>query len=371
MIKLLVSQSDLLKGLNIVATALPPRTSLPSLTNILLRAEKNELHLAATDLDTTITTTVSTTITTPGTIALPGKKFHEIIRELPHEDVHIGGTGNRINIKCCSSSFSLGGSSSDSFPTLPMLEDTNAAIIPTERLTSAIRRTSFAVATDDYRPALNGALWKLDPNGFEMVATDGHRLAKIHLSDVKSENELEAIVAPKALNLIAKLASEGQIHIRFQGTQISFQFDKTIIFTRIIDGPYPPYEKVIPVDNDKILKMNREDLISAIRRMIIIADPSTHQVKFSLETDNISIQTENTDTGEAKEILEASYEGSPMIIGFNGSFFLEILKNLSTEEITVSMKTNTAAVIVESPEAEAFTKYVALLMPVKLPGVEV
>ncbi|MBN1433792.1 DNA polymerase III subunit beta [Candidatus Fermentibacterales bacterium] len=371
MIKLLVSQSDFLRGLNSVATALPPRTSLPSLTNILLEAEKDSLHLAATDLDTTVTTSIPATVTTAGAIALPGKKLHDIVKELPDEDVHLSGTGNRITISCASSSFVLSGTSKDSFPTLPGTGDTSVVSLPRERLAEAIRRTSYAVAMDDYRPALNGALWKLGPGGLEVVATDGHRLARIHAKDAKSDTEFEAIVAPKALNLLARLAGGDDVGIRFQGTQISFEYDHSVIYSRTIEGPYPPYEKVIPRDNDKILKLDRETLIAALRRMMIIANPATHQVRLSLEPGNVVIYAQNTDAGEAKEELAAEYSSEPLHIGFNGSFFLETLRNMATDDVIIRLKSGTTAAVLENAEPDASTDYLALLMPVKLPGTEV
>jgi len=368
MIKLLVSHSDFLKGLNTVATALPPRTSLPSLTNILLESNGDHLDLAATDLDTTVTTSIPATITTPGAIALPGKKLHDIVREFPTEDIHLSGTGNRITLECGKSSFTLSGNSRDSFPSLPTNTETDSSTLTMKVLGDAIRKTSYAVARDDYRPALNGALWKLDSGGLEIVATDGHRLARIHLAEITSGTSLEAIVAPKALNLLAKLAGSDDVQIRSRGTQISFEFDKTTIYSRTIEGPYPPYEKVIPVENDKPLTIVREDLIAALRRMRIIANPATHQVRFSLEKENILIQAENTDAGEARETLEGEYESDPLTVGFNGDFLFEILKNMTSEKVVLKMKDSSTAVVIEDEEPEEGVTYLALLMPVKLPS---
>ena len=368
MIKLLVSHSDLLDGLNTVATALPPRTSLPSLTNVLLEAQDDLLRLSATDLDTTVITSVPATITNPGSLALPGKRLHEIARELPGGDVHMSGTGNRVTISCDRSEFTLSGSSTDSFPALPRLEEGNPLTLPVAVLSEAITKTSYAVARDDYRPALNGALWKLGAEGFEMVATDGHRLARIRMPQITSPEPLEAIVAPKALNLLAKLAGEDSVSIRFGGNQISFELDSTVIFSRTIEGPYPPYEKVIPSGNDMELLIHREDLVAALRRMRIIANPATHQVKFSLEPDNVLVEAEYSDAGEAHEKLDGEYQGDPMRIGFNGDFLRDILRNMECSRVRVLLKNGTTAVIIRQEEAPEDVDYLALLMPVKLPG---
>jgi DNA polymerase III subunit beta len=367
MIKLLVSQSDLLKGLNSVATALPARSSLPYLTNILLETEGDRLRLAATDLDTTVITAIPASITTPGSITLPGKKFHEIIRELPEEEVRLTGTGNRITISCGHGSFTLSGSSSEQFPAMPGKGIGEPARVPMTILSEAIRKTAYAVARDDYRATLNGALLDIGDTGFEMVATDGHRLSCISLKGIRSSTPIHALVAPKALNLFVRLAEEGEVEIRFQGSQISFEFGKTTIFSRTIDGEYPPYRKVIPVDNDCIMSIDREDLIGVLRRVKTMANPSTHQVKFSLEPGSVVVQAESTDAGEARETLNAEYSAEPFQIGFNGNFLMEILRNMSCERISLKMKNSgTAVVIQDEAETGDGDTYLALLMPVKL-----
>lgn len=367
MIKLLVNHSDLLKGLNCVATALPARSSLPYLTNVLLETEGDRLKLSATDLDTTVITTIPASITTAGSITLPGKKLHEIVRELPEEEVRMSATGNRITINCGQGLFALSGSSSEQFPSLPSKSSVDPCVVPVSVFSDAIRKTSYAVARDDYRATLNGALLDINENGFEMVATDGHRLSCISLGSITSDNSIKALITQKALNLFAKLSSGGDVRIRYKGSQISFEFDNTLIFSRTIDGEYPPYKKVIPKDNDCILHTERENLISVLRRVKTMANPSTHQVKFSLEKDSIVVQAESADAGEAKETLISEYEGNPFQIGFNGNFLMEILRNMQCERIILRMKdSNTAVLINDEEESEGNDSYLALIMPVKL-----
>lgn len=367
MIKFLVNHSDLLKGLNSVATALPARSSLPYLTNVLLETEGDKLKLSATDLDTTVITTIPASITTAGSITLPGKKLHEIVRELPEEEVRMSATGNRITINCGQGLFSLSGSSSDQFPTLPSKSNMEPCIVPVNIFSDAIGKTSYAVAKDDYRATLNGALLDIGKDGFEMVATDGHRLSCISLSSIRSDNSIKALITQKALNLFAKLSSDGDVKIRFKGSQISFEFDNTMIFSRTIDGEYPPYKKVIPKDNDCILHTDRESLIAVLRRVKTMANPSTHQVKFSLEKEKTVVHAESTDAGEAKETLLSEYDGNPFQVGFNGNFLMEILRNMSCERIVMRMKnSNTAVLINDEEESEGDDSYLALIMPVKL-----
>ncbi len=370
MIKLLVSQSDLLKGLNSVATALPARSSLPYLTNVLLETKGDRLMLAATDLDTTVITTIPASITTTGTVTLPGKKLHEIARELPEGEVRMDGTGNRITISCGRGNFTLGGSSSEQFPTLPEKGSGEASVMGSEVLSDAIRKTTYAVAKDDYRATLNGALLSFGEEGFEMVATDGHRMSCVRLPGVSTDDSIKALVAPKALNLFARLsAGEGDVGLRFQGSQISFEFGDTTIFSRTIDGEYPPYRKVIPQDNDCILKTEREGLLAVLRRVSTMANPSTQQVRFSLEPGNTVIHAESSDAGEAREVLDGEYDGDSFQIGFNGRFLMEIVRNMSCDRVRMAMKNpGTAVVITDEEQQEGQDSHLALLMPVKLAG---
>ena len=367
MIKLLVNHSDFLKGLNCVATALPSRSSLPYLTNVLLETEGDTLRLSATDLDTTVITILPASVTTSGSITLPGKKLHEIIRELPEDEVRLSGTGNRITISCGNGSFSLTGNSSEQFPSLPSKSGVEPASIPVDIFSDAIRKTSYAVARDDYRATLNGALLTINKSGFEMVATDGHRLSCISIGSLSSDVDIQALITQKALNLFAKLSSEGDVQIRFKGSQISFEFGDTVIFSRTIDGEYPPYRKVIPENNNNILKADRNELLSVLRRVKTMSNPSTHQIKFTLEKNKVIIHAESADAGEAHEELVSEYNGTPFQIGFNGLFLMEILRNMNCDRIVMKMKdSGTAVLISDESETEGSDTYLALIMPVKL-----
>ncbi len=367
MIKFLVDHSDLLKGLNRVASALPTRSSLPYLTNVLLETDGDSLELAATDLDTTVVTRLPASVSTPGAVLLPGKKLHEIVRELPESEVRFSGTGNRITISCGKGSFTLSGSSKEQFPTLPTEGGTEPVVIPVDVLVRAIKVTSYAVAKDDYRATLNGALMKTGAEGFEMVATDGHRLSRVLVPDLVSPVELKALVTQKALNLFARFSGEGDVLIRHEGSQISFQFDGTKIYSRTIDGEYPPYKKVIPKDNDCDLELDREELILVLRRVNTMANPSTHQVMFSLESGKVMVHAESSDAGEAREELQAEYHGRPFQIGFNCSFLMEILRNMDCERVKLQMKdSGTAVLIRDAKDPGDGWRHLALIMPVKL-----
>lgn len=367
MIQFLVSKTALLEGLNCVASALPVRSSLPYLTNVLLETQKDKLLLVATDLDTTITTTIPVSVSTAGSITLPGKKFLEIVRELPSGDIRMNGTGNRMVITCGKASFNLSGSSSDQFPAVPKRGEGKSITISIEQISAAINKTSYAVAKNHYKAMLNGVLMNINSGGFDMVATDAHRLSHIHLPSITSSEETSALIDPKALNLFVKLSGENEVTIYLKGTQISFEFGDTAIFSRIIDGEYPDYQKIIPRNNEHSLEIERDEIISVLRRVRTMANPSTHQVKFLLEPGNITLHTESSDAGEATEALEAEYNGDSFQIGFNGEFLMELFRKMSCEKIVMKMKDSGTAVVIQDLEMdETIETYLALIMPVKL-----
>ncbi|PIE51762.1 DNA polymerase III subunit beta [Candidatus Fermentibacteria bacterium] len=370
MVNLLVDHKTLLQGLNTVSSALPPKTSLPSLSNILLETDSEKLKLAATDLDTTVITWIPATISSQGAVALPGKKLLEIVRELQGKDVSISTSGSRTAISCEKSSFTLPGSSRDSYPSLPSPGSAEDRItLPFESLKEGISRTSYAVAgASEIRTSLTGSLWKFTSENLEMVATDGHRLARIRFEQLKSDSEREAIIAPKALSLLQKLSNTDEVSMSFQGSQVSFHVDETSIYSRVIDGPYPPYDKVIPSGNNRDLTVNREDLLSALKRMGIIANPATHQILFTIERNKVILHAENTDAGEAREDIEAVYSSDPLQIAFNGSLVVDILRNMKSEDVRLSMLDgSTAVIITEDSQNDEIVDYLTLVMPVRLP----
>jgi len=270
-------------------------------------------------------------------------------------------------ITCGRASFNLSGSSSDQFPVVPGKGEGKSITIPIEKLSNAINKTSYAVAKNHYKAMLNGVMMKINPGGFDMVATDAHRLSRIHIPDITSKEEMNALVDPKALNLFAKLSGEGDVTIYIKGTQISFEFAETAIFSRIMDGDYPDYQAIIPKNKECRLEADREEIISVLRRVRTMANPSTHQIKFMVEKGNITLHTESSDAGEATEVLEAEYTGDSFHIGFNGEFLMELLRKMDCEKIVMKMKDSGTAVVIEDTEMdETIQTHLALIMPVKL-----
>lgn len=373
--KISVPRGELLEYVQDLLSVVPTRTTLPILSNILLEANSNKLKIAATDLDVSMITTVPVKVIEKGTITVPAKTFVEIIRESPETEIEISSTDTRVEIKIEKGIYKLSGMPKDEFPKLPEVKKALQIKIPGNELTKMIRKTIFAVSTDETRPALNGVLWQTKGEWMQMVATDGHRLAKISIKNKKLKGLNEDVIIPaKALNLLMKLVGDKEVEVGviFSENNIIFCLDDVILSSRLIEGPYPNFDQVIPKDNDKKLIANKDLLMGTVRRVAILANTLTHQVKFSVKKGSLDLSAVNFDMGgEAKETIKCDYKADHMDIGYNAHYILDILKQMEGEEITFDLATPVAAGVIhsayKSKEMEkANEEYLCLLMPLRL-----
>jgi len=368
--KFSIPKSKIFSCVQTVMNAVPTRTTLPILSNLLLEVIDSKLKIAATDLDTSVITTIPITATKKDAITIPARTFYDILRELPESDVDIQVTENRMELKADRGVYKLSGIPAEEYPKLPVVNLAKEIKMSGSELVGMIKKTIFSVSTDETRPALNGVLWQTSTNNMRMVATDGHRLAKISYKNTKLKGLHEdIIIPPKVLNLLTKL-SEGedkQIGVIFGENSIIFNLEDTILASRLIEGPYPNFEQVIPKDSDKKLVINKELLNGAVRRMSILANTLTHQVKFSLKKDNLELSSANFDLGgEAKESVPCSYAGEPMVIGYNASYVLDVLKQMDGDDVVFELSTEVSAGKIYSTEKKEGEDYLCLLMPLRL-----
>jgi DNA polymerase-3 subunit beta len=358
-----------------VLNVVPTRTTLPILSNMLVEVTDSKLKLAATDLDISMITTIPISATKKGSITIPARTFAEILRELPESEIEIDVTENRMELKVENGNYRLSGIPSDEFPKLPTANLAKQIKIPGGELVKMIQKTTFAVSTDETRPALNGVLWQTSGKSMQMVATDGHRLAKISQKNNKLKGlHDDIIIPPKVLNLLVKLLAdsakgegEKEIGVIFGENNIIFNLDDSIIASRLIEGPYPNFEQVIPKDNDKKLIVNKDLLASTIRRVSILANTLTHQIKFSFKKDTIELSSANFDLGgEAKESLVCDYTAEPMDIGYNATYVLDILKQIDGDEVIFDLGTPVSAAMIYSSEKKEGEECLYLVMPLRL-----
>lgn len=367
--KITIDQKDLLKGLQGIAAVVPSKTSLPILSTFLLETRGDgKITLTANDLDVSLTQTLACETSGPGSVAVPGKKFFEIARSLPDDKVTIEVESDRISIKCRRSRFKMTGKSADEFPKLPSQKAAVTFPISASLLDKMITKTSYAVSTDLTRPSLCGVLWEIKKGTLGMIATDGHRLAKVELPGAASNGEeKDVIVSPKALNIFRSLIADmDSVHISLAENHITFDLGDSVIYSRLLEGPFPDYNQVIPKKNTRKLTVSREELTDACRRVSILSSAITHQVKLVVEDDRLTLSVKTPDVGEAVEEVTCAYNSPKMEIGYNARYLLDILRTIESPDVAFLLDRNdNAGVLTPEQDGEEF-KHQCLLMPLRL-----
>jgi DNA polymerase-3 subunit beta len=365
--KFTITRDNLQQGLAAVGASIPTRTTLPVLSNILIEAGDEGVQMSGTDLDIAVTLRVPAEVEEPGAITVPAKKLQELARELPEAPARITTTGERLELVCGKATFRLNGMPRDEFPTFPQVDFESSWTIGGERISEMIERTSFAVSTEESRPILNGVLWQLAEGEMRMVATNGHRLAKLTVPAASgSAPHADLIVPPKALAQVQRLFDEAdEIQVARSENHLGFRKNGTRVYTRLIEGPYPNYEQVIPKDNDRIALADKETLTRSLRRMAVVASDQTHRVRLAFAGAVLRLSVETPDLGDAHEEMEVSYDGEALDIGFNANYLLEVLRYMPSDEVKLSFKAPERAATVEPTEQED-GDYLCLIMPLRL-----
>ncbi len=366
-----ILQNKLMKALQIVSSVVPTRSTTPILENILFDVENNNLRITGTDLEVSITTEVSTEETNkPGAISLPSKVITETIRSLPDIPVHFAlDENNKVKITTNQGFYQVTGISKENFPEMPAPSNEHSIEVENNILSKMFDKTIFAVSSEELRPALMGVFIQIMTNEFRMVATDGHRLSKIINKNFHYSNTpIQMIVPPKAVQIALKnLEEDGSTKLNISETGLYFNFDKTILYTRLVEGDYPDYERVIPKDNDKKMVVDKNLLSASVKRVSLFSSALTHQIKFSLSPGKLIVCSEDIDIGgEAREELKVEYVDEPTEIGYNSQYILDILRHIDTDEVSFYLKDPVSAAIV-TPDTQAENEdFIMLIMPIKL-----
>ena len=368
--KFTVSRDELADKLQTVLSVVSTRTTLPILGNILIKAEGEKLEIAATDLDLSVTCSVAAKVSKGGVTTVPGRTFSDMVRELPEEDVVVSVSNNRMEIKTGRGTYKISGMPAEEFPKLPTISPAGEIQIPGDQLKSMVRRTAYAVSVDPTRPALNGILWQENGKQMHMVATDGHRLARVTVPENRlAGHKGDLIIPPKALALVIKILGDltDGVGIALGEKNILFRVGDTVVTTRLIEGPYPNYEQVIPTSNDKRMIVDAATLMAGVRRVAVLSNSLTHQVKFSLSNDKLELSAANQDIGgEAKESLPCQYQGEDLEIGYNANYVLDMLKNYEEGDVVFELATSVSAGIVRAAKETKDDDYLCLIMPLRL-----
>jgi DNA polymerase-3 subunit beta len=300
---------------------------------------------------------------------VPAKRFLQVVAELPDGEVAVSATDDKAVVSAGAYKSEFPGIDREDFPQLPDADSKDSFSIPATVLQRLFSKTEFAASRDETRPSLNGVYWQVSQREMRMVATDGHRLAKIELTGDTPKAKIEgAIVPPKALAQVVKLSNEDdEIEISVTDSFAVFRAGDNRVTARLIEGPYPNYEQVIPKDNDKTLRVGRDALTAAVRRALVLANQMTYQIKFSIREGKVEVSTTNPDTGsKSAETLNVEYDGERLDVGFNASYILDVLKHVDGDTVEFLLSTPISASLVKSSESVENESYLCLVMPLRL-----
>lgn len=331
-------RKDILKGMQCVQYIIENKNTLPILSNILLETQENKILLTSTDLEIGIKTFFTAKIEKKGITAIPAKKFSEIVNELPEGEIEIELIGeNLINIKSGSIFFNINTIPADDFPKFPSYKDSeNYFLIQAQVFKSMITGTIFSISHDETRYVLNGMLMEKEKNDINLITTDSHRLAFIKEKILNQKIEDFKIIIPyKSIKEVSRLLVDvdKDIKIIIEEKQIVFLINDIILISRLIDGQFPNYKKVIPVKTEHTLLIEREKILQATKRISILASLKTMAIVYKLTHGTLNINIKNPEEGEAQEILKIDYDGSDIEFGYNYRYLLDIYKNLDDKEI--------------------------------------
>ncbi len=368
--KFSVSSSELLKHLQLAGGSIGSNPVLPILEDFLFTIENNKLTIAASDLETSITTQIEVRADASGSVAVPAKILLETLKALPQQPItfSVNDDNHAIEITSAYGKYRLAGENGQDFPRIPEPDVVDTVTIPGGVLAQSITKTLFATSNDELRPAMTGVYFQVDFNKLTMVATDAHKLVKFTFGSLASDVSTSFIVPKKALNLLKNaLHGDEEVTMSFNKANAFFTFGDTHLVCRLIDARYPDYNAVIPVDNPNLLTLPRIDFQNSLRRIAIYANKTTNQVILNVNDGSLTISAQDLDfSNEATEQLSCSYDGTPLTIGFNAKFLIEMLGVLESEEVRMELSTPTRAGILLPIEETEGEDILMLVMPVML-----
>lgn len=364
---IVINREDLLNPLQQVIGAVERKQTLPILGNVLIQSSKGHLSLTATDLEIELITHLDLPVAENILTTLPARKLLDICKALPEKsDIKFNIEDNQVTLTSARSRFILSSLPGKDFPGT---EDIAAQIefdIPQKVLKLLIEKTSFAMAQQDVRYYLNGLLMELSKDFLRLVATDGHRLA---LSEYASKNSIttdkQIIIPRKGVLELARLlsASEETAVVKISNNHIRVETSQFTFTSKLIDGKFPDYNRVIPVDGNKTLSVDRDLLKQSLHRISILSNEKYRGIRLTLGNNNLSIQANNPDREEAEEEITVDFDESTLEIGFNVTYLLDVLSVLDSKEVLIKLKDSNSSCVITTPNSEQF-RYV--VMPMRL-----
>jgi len=369
--KFIVNSSYLLKQLNAINGVITTNPVVPILENFLFEIAGGTLTITASDLQTSMITELEVEAKEDGSIAIPAKILLETLRNLPEQPVNftIEESSYSIEISSDNGRYKLSGENATDFPRVPTVSDGYSVNISSYVLGMAISNTIYAASNDELRPSMTGVFLKLDETNATFVATDSHRLIRYRRVDIVSDMSHSMIIPRKALTLLkATLPSEvTNVAMEFNTSNAFFDFNRIKMICRLIDERYPDYENVIPADNENNVTIGKAELLSSLKRIAIYANKTTHQVRLKITGSELMISSEDLDfSNEANERLVCEHDGEDIEIGFNAKFLIEMLGNISSDQLTFKLSAPNRAGLIEPSNKNKNEDILMLVMPVML-----
>jgi DNA polymerase-3 subunit beta len=367
-----VSKAELLRELTATQGVVERKTTIPILSNYLFEAAGDKLSLTATDLDLSLRTACAAKVRKEGVCTIPARKLHDYVKLLPDADITIKLLENHwVSIRCGRSNTKMVGMARSNFPTLPAFPTAGVVKMPAQVLRAMIARTGFAIANEESRYTLNGALMVLKPESITMVATDGHRLSHIERGGEKFNGisgEMKTLIPKKAMDELRILldASDAEsVEFAKDESTLFFRIGGRLLTSRQLTGQFPNYEAVLPKDNNKSVDLDAEDLSAAISRVAQFADERSRAVRLKLEKGELKISASSTETGESEDSIEISYNGDGLTIGFNAQYIIDFLKAVGAGGVKLELKDSQSAGQLRPAESEDY-KYRYIVMPMRI-----
>jgi DNA polymerase-3 subunit beta len=342
---LTITKEQLLNGLQAVQNVVSSRTTLPILSNVLVRAEGNRLEFTATDLDVTVTCGVEATVAKPGSTTIPVKKLFSIARELSVGDIELEVDEKNVTaVRSGSSFYKIHGLAAEEFPPINQFKDDKKVTVAQDKFKGMLKKTSFAISTDEARYVLNGIFISLKEHKMTIVATDGRRLALTDEEvDISEKSQGEFIIPAKAVNELNRLLQDkGEVVIKYAENQAEFTLKdekgfSVVIITKLIEGNYPNYRQVIPAEAKERISLPREEFLHALKRAEIMTSEKANSVKLTFGKNNLAITANSPEVGEARESMAVNYKGKEMSIAFNPKYMIDPLNALANDEVFIEL----------------------------------
>lgn len=360
-----INRETLLKPLSSVTSIVEKRHTLPILSNLLLEAKQNKIHLTATDLEMQISLTVDTATTGDFTTTLSAKKLLDISRSLPESaEINMATNDSRITVKAGKSRFNLQTLPAADYPVMTKTSsEATLIVISQSQLKDLFKQVEFAMAQQDIRYYLNGLLFEVIANRLNIVGTDGHRLSFTSTTLEKNYEKQEVILPRKTVIELIKLLddSDDLVNIEISSNQVNFSFANIKLISKVIDGKFPDYNRVIPVGHKNTFTTDRVNILLAMQRASILSNEKYRGIRMVLNQNNLKLISTNSDQEEAEEELEINYAGDALDIGFNVTYLIDVLNNTNSDQITFSFADANSSCLITIPSNIDY-KYVVMPM---------